>query len=77
VVVIRLPSSNDTWNEIRPTLRQIDRAAPTVEQQQFLSSYFVNHNDFPLAEQSPKILFVQWIRSGLYDSPHLVVSYGQ
>lgn len=77
VVVIRLPSSNDTWNEIRPVLRQIDRAVPTETEQQFLRSYFANHKEFPLAEHSPKILYVQWIRSGLYDSPHLVVSYEQ
>ena len=75
IVVHRLPSGDNKWQDILPTLRTMDRTTPTAAQQRSISEYLSKHEAFPLSDWGPKVLYVQWIHSGLLDSPHLVVIY--
>ncbi|MFN9719133.1 MAG: ArnT family glycosyltransferase [Planctomycetota bacterium] len=75
VVVMRLSHSDPAWVDVLPMMQEIDRTSPTAEQQQALIVALSSIDRFPLRKQLRQIVYVQWIRSGLYSSPHLVLKY--
>ncbi len=75
VVVMRLSHSDPAWSNVLPMLENIDRASPTTEQEQAIISALRSTEGFPVRTRVSRVLYVQWIRSGLRSSPHLVLKY--
>lgn len=76
VVVIRLSASNNSdWTPILPTLQESDRSRPNPAAQQMLADFLASHPQFPVSDQRPQVLYVQWMRRGLKRHPYLVVTY--
>ncbi len=75
VIIPISPVAGVLSEEALSTLRNVDRSEPDSEQQTLLSKQINAASDFPLSDQNPEVIFVQWVRREKMAWPHIVAIY--
>jgi hypothetical protein len=75
VIIPISPVAEGLSDEARSALRNVDRSEPDSKQQTRLSQQLGAVSDFPLSDQNPEVIFVQWVRREKMAWPHIVAVY--